>query len=449
MMTERQQYLTEYVNCSRPMILEAERWLWAHPQTGFTEWEANEYLTEKFENLGYVLTQAGNIPGFYTDLDTGRPGPTLCIMGELDALDIANHPESVNGMTHCCGHHAQCAALYGVAAALKEPEVLEGLYGSIRLCVVPAEEIVELDFRKDLREKGIIRYLGGKQEFLARGYFDDCDLAFMIHTGGGTHKFSIKPGCNGCIVKTAKFVGKNAHAAAPRLGINALQAASMAISSINAIRDIFNNYDFVRVHPILTEAGTVVNAVPGVAVMENQVRANKVEICVDINRKVNRAVAASAAVVGAKVRLCDMPGYLPGAYDKNLADVMIEGMEEIVGEGNAKYISAPWDTGCSDMGDISQVMPAVHAFGSGGAGAAHGPTYRIADFDSACMDSAKAQVVIIRKLLENEAVKAKYVVENYEPHFKDKEEFINHLESLFIEKEAVVYNEDGTVLLDI
>ncbi|MBQ4151051.1 MAG: amidohydrolase [Clostridia bacterium] len=419
--------------------------------TGYREWDAHSYLVDAYEKLGYKLTLAGNIPGFYTDIETGKPGPKILLFSELDGLIIPEHPNAnpKSGAAHACGHHAQCAALYGVAAALKEPEVLEGLYGSIRLCVVPAEEIVELDFRKDLREKGIIRYLGGKQEFLARGYFDDCDLAFMIHTGGGTHKFSIKPGCNGCIVKTAKFVGKNAHAAAPRLGINALQAASMAISSINAIRDIFNNYDFVRVHPILTEAGTVVNAVPGVAVMENQVRANKVEICVDINRKVNRAVAASAAVVGAKVRLCDMPGYLPGAYDKNLADVMIEGMEEIVGEGNAKYISAPWDTGCSDMGDISQVMPAVHAFGSGGAGAAHGPTYRIADFDSACMDSAKAQVVIIRKLLENEAVKAKYVVENYEPHFKDKEEFINHLESLFIEKEAVVYNEDGTVLLDI
>jgi hypothetical protein len=64
------------------------------------------------------------------------------------------------------------------------------------------------------------------------------------------------------------------------------------------------------------------------------------------------------------------------------------------------------------MGDISLLMPAVHAFGSGGAGAAHGPTYHIADFDSACMDSAKAQVMIVRKLLENNAVKAKYVIEN-------------------------------------
>lgn len=422
-----------------------------HAATGYREWEASNYLADAYKALGYDLTMAGDIPGFYTDIDTGKEGPKILIFSELDGLIVPGHPHARpdTNAAHACGHHAQCAALYGVAAALKVPEVLDGLSGSIRLCVVPAEEIVELDFRASLRRDGVIRYLGGKQEFLARGYFDDCDLAFMIHTGGGTHKFSIRPGCNGCIVKTARFVGKAAHAAAPRHGINALQAASLSMSAINSIRDTFNNYDFVRVHPILTEAGTVVNAVPGVTVMENQVRANNVEACADINRKINRAVAASAAAVGAKVHLCDMAGYLPGAYDKNLTDIMIEGMEEVVGEGNAKYIHEPWDTGCSDMGDISQVMPAVHAFGSGAAGAGHGPTHRIADFDSACMDSAKAQVVIVRKLLENDASRAKEVIANAAPHFKSKEEYLAHVESLFIDKEAVIYNEDGTVTLDV
>ena len=99
-MTPRQQWIAQAVDKHRAMILEAERWLWAHPQTGYTEWEAHQYLKERFESLGYSLTLAGNIPGFYADVDTGVPGPKLCFMGELDALDIANHPESVNGMTH-------------------------------------------------------------------------------------------------------------------------------------------------------------------------------------------------------------------------------------------------------------------------------------------------------------------------------------------------------------
>ena len=422
-----------------------------HAATGYREWKASDYLAELYEKLGYTLTRAGDIPGFYTDIDTGKPGPKILVFSELDGLTVPDHPHAdpETGAAHACGHHAQCAALYGVAAALKNPEVLEGLSGSIRLCVVPAEEGVRNDFLKELRERGIVRYSGGKREFYARGYFDDCDLAFMIHTGGGSHKFSIKPGCNGGIKKSARFVGKSAHAGAPRHGINALQAATLSLSSINVLRDTFNNYDFVRVSSILTEAGTAVNAIPGVAVTENQIRANNVNTLCDINLKISRAIAASAAAIGAKVYISDMPGYLPGAYDKNLIDVMLEGMEEVVGVGNARYISEPWDTGCTDMGDISLLMPAVHAFGSGGAGAAHGPTYRIADFDSACMDSAKAQVMIIRKLLENGAAKAKHVIENAAPHFKSKEEYVKHLDSLFTEKEAVIYNEDGSVLLNI
>ncbi len=424
-----------------------------HAATGYQEWEASDYLAALYEKLGYTLTRAGNIPGFYTDVDTGRPGPKVLIFSELDGLEIPDHPHAnpKTGAAHACGHHAQCAALYGVAVALKDPAVLEGLSGSIRLCVVPAEEGVSMKngFLQDLIDKGIVRYSGGKREFYARGYFDDCDLAFMIHTGGGSHKFSIKPGCNGGVRKTARFIGKNAHAGAPRHGINALQAANLALSSINVLRDTFNNYDFVRVNSILTEAGTVVNAVPGVTVLETQVRANKVDICRDINQKVSRAIAASAASIGAKVHISDRAGYLPGKYDKNLIDVMLEGMAEVVGAENAKYIAEPWDTGCTDMGDLSQIMPAVHAFGSGGAGAAHGPTYHIFDFDSACMDSAKAQVMILRKLLENGAARAKDVVANAKPTFTDKQAYLAQLDSLSGDMDAVEYLENGDVLLHL
>ena len=175
-MTERQQQLVQNVEKHRQMILDAERWLWAHPQTGYTEWEAHNYLVEKYEALGYSLTLAGNIPGFYTEVDTGRPGPKLAIFGELDALDIANHPESVNGMAHCCGHNGQSAALLGIAAALKEPGALDGLCGTIRLVAVPAEEMIQLAFREDLRKKGVIQYMGGKVEFMARGMLDGVDI---------------------------------------------------------------------------------------------------------------------------------------------------------------------------------------------------------------------------------------------------------------------------------
>ena len=57
-----------------------------------------------------------------------------------------------------------------------------------------------------LKEKGIIKYLGGKSEFLSRGYFDGVDIAFMVHTSGG---FAIQKGSNGCIAKSIIYKGSS------------------------------------------------------------------------------------------------------------------------------------------------------------------------------------------------------------------------------------------------
>ena len=168
----------------RELILDAERYIWKNPETGYKEYKTSKYMAEKFKELGYELTLAEGITGFYTRIDTGREGPEVLILGELDSVICKSHPESdpETGAVHSCGHNAQCAALLGIAAALKEPSMLEGLSGAIRLCAVPAEEFLEIEYRQGLRAEGKIKYFGGKSEFLSRGYFDGVDLAFMVHT---------------------------------------------------------------------------------------------------------------------------------------------------------------------------------------------------------------------------------------------------------------------------
>ena len=96
----------EFVERHRETILEVERYLWKHPETGYKEWNTQNYLAQILEQAGYTLRYAGDIPGFYTDLDTGRPGPKILILGEMDALLAPEHPESVDGCIHACGHHA-------------------------------------------------------------------------------------------------------------------------------------------------------------------------------------------------------------------------------------------------------------------------------------------------------------------------------------------------------
>ena len=144
--------ITEAVEKYSKQILDTERHIWKNPETGFREWNTSKYLADIFEGLGYTLTMAGDIPGFYTDIDTGRTGPKILIFGEMDSLICNEHPETDPNThaVHCCGHNAQCAALIGIAAALREEGVMDGLCGSVRLCAVPAEEGIEISFRKTI-----------------------------------------------------------------------------------------------------------------------------------------------------------------------------------------------------------------------------------------------------------------------------------------------------------
>ncbi|MBQ7661124.1 MAG: amidohydrolase [Clostridia bacterium] len=443
----------EIIDEEMPRMRAAFDFMLDHPETGYREWQATEYLAAEYESLGYTLTRAGDIPGFYTDLDTGRPGPKILILGELDALKVVGHPheDPETHAAHACGHNAQSAALLGLAAALKAPGMLDGLSGSIRLCAVPAEELVELDFREELRQNGVIAYYGGKQEFLRRGYFDGCDLAYMIHTGGGKHHFQINLHSNGCILKTATFMGKATHAATPRLGINALDAATLAISGINALRTTFRDIEFCRVHPILTEAGTAVNSVPSRVLMENQVRAASVDACKTLNANVNRAVAAGALAMGAGVHLCDRPGYLPGSFNEKLGKICMDACAALVGAENALLNADPLrhETGCTDMSDLSAVMPAVHIYGSGAKGAGHSVDYRVDDFDCALGESAKAQLLILCRLLENGAAAAKDVLSDAKVTFAARADYFAYLDSIFKDVDAVTYGEDGRISIDL
>ena len=127
--------LIKAVDKNRQLILDAERYIWKNPETGYKEFKTSAYMAEKFTELGYELVMADGITGFYTTLDTGKEGPTVLILGELDSIICPSHPESdpQTGAVHSCGHNAQCAALLGIAAALKEPGILDKFCGKIKL----------------------------------------------------------------------------------------------------------------------------------------------------------------------------------------------------------------------------------------------------------------------------------------------------------------------------
>ena len=435
--------ITPAVEKYRELILSAERYIWAHPETGYKELETTKYLEEQFEALGYKLTRAEGITGFVTDVDTGKEGPTVLVMGELDSIICPAHPDAdkVTGAVHSCGHNAQCAALLGIAAALTEESILSKLSGRIRLCAVPAEELLEIEFRTELKKAGQIKYLGGKSEFLRRGYFDGVDIAFMVHTSGAN---AVNVGSVGCIAKNIIYKGTAAHAGgAPHLGCNALYAANCGLNAINAIRETFREADIIRVHPIITAGGDMVNAIPECVRLESYVRGKTFEAIESANKKVNRALCGAALSLGANIEIIDIPGYSPLVNDPSMVALCAECGKAVFGEENFA-VRKITSSGSTDMGDLCNIMPVVHPYVGGAKGKGHGNDYEIYDPENACVKNAEWQLLMLQTLLENGGARAKDIIESFTPRFATKEEFLAYQDSLACSGDRITYREDGT-----
>ena len=441
--------LNAAVEKHKQLILDAERYIWKNPETGYKEFKTSAYMAENFEKLGYELKMAEGITGFTTLLDTGKPGPTILVLGELDSIICPDHPEAdpTTGAVHSCGHHAQCAALLGVAAALKEPGILDKFCGKIMLCAVPAEELLEIEFRNNLRAEGKIKYLGGKSEFLSRGYFDGVDMAFMVHTSSA---YEVIKGSVGCITKQIIYKGLASHAGgSPWRGHNALYAATCGINAINAIRETFQEKDIIRVHPIITNGGAMVNAIPEKTVLESYVRGTTFEGIMNANKKVNQALCGAALSIDTNVEIIDAPGYAPLQNHPELMKVTQEAAQMMIPHQTFYMSSNYISSGSTDMGDLCSVMPVVHPYAGGAKGKSHGNDYQIVDPVAACVDCAKMQLGMLLILLSDDAKRAKEIIENYKAPFASAAEYLAFMDSLNKSGDRITYCEDGTAKVDI
>lgn len=436
------------IEANKDSILEAERYIWNNPEAGFKEWKTHRYLKALYEKLGYEVHEAGDIPGFYVDIDTGIPGPRIAVFGELDGLPVPDHPERdpETNVVHACGHNAQSAALYALACAFASKDALKGLCGGIRLIAVPAEELVDISYRKSLMEQGILHFYGGKQEFMYRGYLNGIDMSIMIHCRG--KGFGLNRGCNGCINKKYTFIGKTAHAAGPSNGLNALYAATNAISSANAVRETFPDSDKVRVHSVITKGGEAVNVIPSEVEVETMVRGLTVNVMKRINRKINRAFAAGALSMGCGLVIDDMIGYLPRKEDKTLQATFLQIARTLFSEEDI-HVDLPPAPGCTDLGDVSAVMPVCHAFVGGFDGAGHSAQFRVTDPYTFCVTGAKLEAGVIATLLSDGGKRAKEVIDNADVLYGSVEEYLNAMEDFKFHGNVITENKDGSYTVTI
>ena len=405
-----------------------------NPEPGFRELKTAKLVAEQFAALGMQPRNGLAITGVRADASGSAPGPTMAVLGELDSLIVEEHPHSdpVTNAAHACGHHCQIAMMIGAAMALTNNDIVQNLAGRIAFMAVPAEEYIEIEFRDGLRQAGKIEFLGGKPEMVRLGEFDDVHLAMMLHTTSNPaeQQICISNTNNGSVAKRIQFIGRAAHAGgAPHLGINALNAAMMAMTAINFNRETFRDEDSIRVHPIITKGGEAVSAVPADVRMETFVRGRSLEALMDANAKVDRALRAGAMAVGADVKIQTIPGYMPLQQHKGMAEVFRANAVDLVGEDNVSYVNHRG--GSTDMGDISHLMPVIHPYIGGAVGLSHGATYVIEDYSLAVIKGAKALAYMVIDMLGDNASQGNSIVGGQRPDMKIPEylKFMRNLAS--------------------
>jgi amidohydrolase len=389
------------------------------PELGFKEFKTARIAEETLGKIGLSPKSGLAITGVRADLP-GRAGdgPTFAMLGELDALVVAGHPEAdpATGAAHACGHNAQVAGLLGAAMGLVDANAAQHLAGRLVFFAVPAEEYGDVEWRVSQARAGKLEFLGGKPELLRLGHFDDVDLSMMIHGTSRPEdgKAGVGVSNNGCIVKTVRYLGKAAHAGgAPHMGVNALYAAQIGLMGINAIRETFRDEDTIRVHPIITHGGSQVNVIPGEVRLETYVRGRTVEAIMAANTRVDRALRAGALALGAQVEIETLPGYMPMQCDPTMTAMFKATMARMVGEEHYRQIGHR--TGSTDMGDLSQVMPILHPYIGGARGTGHGADYEIVDKPLMYLAPAKALASMAIDLLFDGATGAKQVLKAAKP----------------------------------
>lgn len=327
------------IDAHRQQLVDMGDLLAREPELSWNEFKSHDRLCDLCDSLGFAVTRRyhGIATAFEARFSNGD-GPCVAILSEFDALP--GFPDGAGGqcVRHACGHNL--IAIAGVAAALAVKAALEAgtLRGTVRLLGTPAEETT-----------------GGKINLINAGAFQGVDFCMMVHPQAGYNTAAARALAMWEVFAT--FRGTPAHAAGePWLGVNALDAAVSAYTSISMLRQQL--HPTARVHGIFKDGGAAPNIIPARAVLHYYVRAQDRAELVGLCKRLERCFEAAALATGCKVEL-EWPAEPFAEIMSNaaLADVWASHYSELTGEAVVQPSSS---LGSTDMGNVSQVVAGIH-----------------------------------------------------------------------------------------
>jgi amidohydrolase len=298
-----------------------------HPELAYQEVQACGWLSDFLAAQGFKVERgvAGVDTAFRATIETGS-GPTIAILCEYDALP---------GIGHACGHNVIATSGAGAGAALAA--VKSRLpQGRILVIGTPAEE------------GG-----GGKIKLIEGGVFRDVDCAMMIH---GFDRTLLHQDLLGIARVSFTFTGKASHASAdPWAGVNALDACVGTYTAVSMLRQQMR--PDCRVHGIITNGGQAPNIIPEQAAATFYVRAPRIETMWELYRRVVACAEGAARAAGAGLEVVQQEAaYEPLKSNRVMLDLFAANMRAV---GLSEGAPIPDRLGSSDIGNVSQVIPAI------------------------------------------------------------------------------------------
>jgi amidohydrolase len=304
--------------------------LYENPEIAFEERQSCELLSSYLETKGFEVERGvgGVETAFYAKLPDQEASPKLAFLAEYDALPKIGHG---------CGHNLIAAASIGAGIALSRH--LDGIDGSMVIVGTPAEE------------GG-----GGKVLLIDAGVFDDVNAAVMFHPSS---RNIVGNDSLGRIKFTVEFFGKTAHASgSPEDGINALDAIIILFNNIGLLRQQLKKE--ARVHGVITHGGEVPNVIPDYTAAQFYVRALDLEYLDEVYEKVCNCAKGAALATGTEIKITPYPlRYEPRKRNCELERICRQHMEAL---GIEVEEPDPNRMGSSDLGNLSQKLPAIHPY---------------------------------------------------------------------------------------
>ena len=300
-------------------VEEVYNYLHSIPETGHNEFKTSKFISEELKKFGYDVVEGIAVTGIIATIDSGVKGPILAVRADMDALEYEIDGKKIN--IHSCGHDANSSMVLAAAKEVIEKGISRGRAVFI---FQPAEEI-----------------LGGAIEMAKSGLLDEVEEIVGIHLRPiqearlGEATPALYHGSSK-VVKV-KINGLASHGARPHLGINAVDAAVLAINGINTIRIDPRVPHSAKVVKINT-SGSAHNIIPDSVTMVLDLRAQKNEIMEELVEKIKDAINGSVQSIGARAEI-EVDGVPAAEYDEEMLRIVREAIGDVLGSSINEIIT--------------------------------------------------------------------------------------------------------------